>query len=386
MGSSALAVMDKSTWHQNHDEPNQPKNDQLYAALLARRALETLPTATKDIDTATPAVPSAEASLAMTAPSSSSSSPQRRRVDVASPGTKLHRERQLDSNSKNSFRANPISISTYVSPASSDGGNSFTTNNGTTHSKSTGGISSHSTTRSRRSHIDDRRTSEAARSPSFDNVANVLFSRPRLLLWTFWRRRQVVRLRTIVSAYLLRVRRHPMGARLLPIVGVLLSGVFWFLLIAAIAGPPVGNGRSAKTGENAGRRDKAIHHSYYRRIVSEVGVGPSISDPWVVREIELAAAEWGPGLDYGKVGVGLTGSRGTVGASGMRVPLDGGGASVGEEQSQWEWDGRVNTMVIGDVMPKGAIRRHTDLLLTIFSGTTEVGTAFHSSGSSISIR
>lgn len=163
-----------------------------------------------------------------------------------------------------------------------------------------------------------------------------------------------------------------MGARLLPIVGVLLAGIFWFLLIAAVAGPPEENSRIAKTGENSGSRDKAVHHSYYRRIVSEVGVGPSLSDPWVVKEIELAVAEWRPGLNYGKTGVGLTGSRGTAGASGMRVPLEGGGGSVGGEQSGWEWDGRVNTMVIGDVVPKGTIRRHTDLLLTIFSGTTEV--------------
>lgn len=167
-----------------------------------------------------------------------------------------------------------------------------------------------------------------------------------------------------------------MGARLLPIVGALLAGVFWFLLIAAVAGPPVGDGRGAKARGNNGSGDRAGDHSYYTRIVSEVGVGPSLSDPWVVREIELAAAEWGPGLGYGEVGVGLTASRGMAGSSGMRVPLEGGGASAGEHQSRWEWDERVNTMVIGDVVPEGTIRRHTDLLLTIFSGTTEVSTTY----------
>ncbi|CAM9097896.1 unnamed protein product, partial [Ascophyllum nodosum] len=240
-------------------------------------------------------------------------------------------------------------------------------------------------TRRRRGQASSRGASEAPRTSSLDSAVHVLLSRSRQLLWTFWRRRQVVRLRTGVSARVARLRRHPWGDRLLLATATLLAGVFWFLVIFAVAGPPVvgetGLGKEGKDedsnygGGGASGEDTSRTPSYYTRIVSEIGVGPSLSDPWVVREIDLAVAEWGLGLNSRPAaGVAMTSRSNGAGAGVLPRPQSGGAKGKGVDtgwRQEWEWDERVNGVVIGDVVPANTTRRHTDLLLTIFSGTTE---------------
>ena len=148
-------------------------------------------------------------------------------------------------------------------------------------------------------------------------------------------------------------------------------------------------------------------------------MGPSLSDPWRVREIQIAVAEWGLGSDvpqlldeggdggggglvggFGVGGVGVGGGGGDMGGvispidrSSGGLPLGGGGASgvdgVGgddgrgggqgrgkgalTEEGGWEWDGRVNSVMTGELVPPGGkTRANADLLLTIFSGSTGV--------------
>ena len=159
-------------------------------------------------------------------------------------------------------------------------------------------------------------------------------------------------------------------------------------MIFAVAGPPVvgetGLGKEGKDedsnygGGGASGEDTSRTPSYYTRIVSEIGVGPSLSDPWVVREIDLAVAEWGLGLNSRPAaGVAMTSRSNGAGAGVLPRPQSGGAKGKGVDtgwRQEWEWDERVNGVVIGDVVPANTTRRHTDLLLTIFSGTTEVRT------------
>lgn len=211
-------------------------------------------------------------------------------------------------------------------------------------------------------------------------------------LWIFWRRRAVVNLRARLRHRTAKLLRHPWGRRLITTAAVVFVALFWFLVITAVVGPAGGNSKSKKGvngdkkgGDPGGDKDSDRHRSYYRRIDGKVAVGPSLSDPWKVREISIAAADWGlggsgPSDDGGGGGSGgdvsdsgSSGSRSRGDAQGRRVKA-GGGNKREEEEEEEEWDGRVNSVITGALEPVGRAktRPKVDLLLTIFSGTTEV--------------
>lgn len=215
-----------------------------------------------------------------------------------------------------------------------------------------------------------RNTGAAATGPAAAPVAaaGLLWRRARRLLWTFWRRRAVVSLRANLEHKLSRVLRHIWGRRLVFAAAVVLAGLFWFLVITAVVGPAGGGGG----GKNGAKDGDGGERPYYRRIVGEVAVGPSLSDPWMVREIDIAAADWGSFHDGSSADGGGDGSSGSGGSGGAR---EGGaiGSEAGGGRKRDEWDGRVNGVVTGELEPIGAkTRPKVDLLLTIFSGSTEV--------------
>ncbi|CAM9154468.1 unnamed protein product, partial [Laminaria digitata] len=154
------------------------------------------------------------------------------------------------------------------------------------------------------------KTTAAAVAATIAAAARLLLLRSRRFLRTFWRRREVLTLRTIASSQVSALLRltHPYGPRLATAGAVLLAGLFWFLVITTLAGPPGGHpgadgGGRGSGGLSLGGTDKGgdgaggDYQSYYTRIRGEVGVGPSLSDPWRVREIQIAVAEWGLGSD-----------------------------------------------------------------------------------------
>lgn len=149
---------------------------------------------------------------------------------------------------------------------------------------------------------------------------------------------------------------------------VVLAGLFWFLVITAVVGPAGGGNRGGKRGGKNGANDNGDgERPYYRRIVGEVAVGPSLSDPWMVREIDIAAADWWSFHDGSS-------ADGGSGADGSGATEDAIGGEEGGGRRRDEWDGRVNGVVTGELEPVGGAktRPKVDLLLTIFSGSTEV--------------
>ncbi|CAM9480562.1 unnamed protein product [Pylaiella littoralis] len=218
------------------------------------------------------------------------------------------------------------------------------------------------------------------------------------LFWIFWRRRAGVGLRACLSHRSAKLLRRPWGRRLVTAASIVFVALLWFLAITAVVGPAGGNGSlerggtagGKKGGDPGGDRDGDRHRSYYRRIVGEVAVGPSLSDPWKVREIDIAAADWGLGgdgpSDGGGVGSGSGSGSGDSGDSGSGVSssrddAQGGGVRAGgsseRERGVEEWDGRVNGVITGALEPVGGAktRPKVDLLLTIFSGRTEADAA-----------
>lgn len=202
-------------------------------------------------------------------------------------------------------------------------------------------------------------------------------------------------LRACLSHCSAKLLRRPWGRRLVTAASIVFVALLWFLAITAVVGPAGGNGSlerggtagGKKGGDPGGDRDGDRHRSYYRRIVGEVAVGPSLSDPWKVREIDIAAADWGLGgdgpSDGGGVGSGSGSGSGGSGDSGSGVSssrddAQGGrvraGGSSERERGVEEWDGRVNGVITGALEPVGGAktRPKVDLLLTIFSGRTEV--------------
>lgn len=207
------------------------------------------------------------------------------------------------------------------------------------------------------------------------------------MLWAFWRRRRTLAASLLDARFeiggLSRLARHPWGRRLATAGAVLLAGAFWFAVIVAVAGPATGGGAAAgdnnnnddDNGANGGGGDgdkdaaaaATVSRSYYRRIPGEFAVGPSLEDPWKVRDIEIAAADWG-----------LEGSSDDA----AEIDSTEGGEDEAESlglgrrsaKRGAEWDGRVNSIVMGELEPVGTAktRPKVDLLLTIFSGTTEV--------------
>lgn len=197
-----------------------------------------------------------------------------------------------------------------------------------------------------------------------------------------------------------RLLRHPWGRWLATVFVALL----WFLVIKAVVGPAGGGGNHSGRGggtkgggaDRGGVEDGGRRQSYYRRIVGEVAVGPSLSDPWKVREIDIAAADWGLGggdgpLDSGGGGGGSgdNGAGGSSGSSGSSRGgrggggAQGGGVEVGGRRKRERGEGegeeeredvRVNRVITGALEPVGGARTRTkvDLVLTIFSGPTEV--------------
>ena len=234
-----------------------------------------------------------------------------------------------------------------------------------------------------------RSTGAATGSATTPVAAAVLqWRRARRLLWAFWRRRAVVSLRASLELRLSRLLRHTWGRRLVFAAAVVLAGLFWFLVITAVVGPAGGGGGGGRGGERGGKNgakgSDGGERPYYRRIVGEVGVGPSLSDPWIVREIDIAAADWGSFHDGssadggGESGDSSGGGGGGVGASeGAAIGSEAGGGGGGRKKRD-EWDGIVNGVVTGELEPVGGAktRPKVDLLLTIFSGSTEVGTGY----------
>ena len=205
-----------------------------------------------------------------------------------------------------------------------------------------------------------------------DNVAAaaggfLCWRRTQRLLWAFWRRRTVQSLRAHVGRRLARLLRHTWGRRLVAAVSIFTVALLWFLAITAVVGPAGGGRGRRRGGGGTGKRGSGGgdggdgHPSYYRRITVEAAVGPSLSDPWKVREIDIAAADWG---DYD--GHGSSGGGGGMGENGA----GGEGGSGGWK----EWDGQVNSVLTGELEPVGGAktRPKVDLLLTIFSVSTEV--------------
>lgn len=162
-------------------------------------------------------------------------------------------------------------------------------------------------------------------------------------------------------------------------VGVLLTSLLWFLTLTAWAGPPV----SLPAGDHSSP-------SYYERIAGATGVGPSLRDPWVVREIDLAAADlWGQGSGGGSDTVGVVGGGvGGAGDGAGAARLLGGGNVVGVATAEaganrvqqrevavaggMAWDGVVNEVMMGPLVDGNRTLPSADLLLTIFSGNTGV--------------
>lgn len=217
----------------------------------------------------------------------------------------------------------------------------------------------------------------APRASSARHKLDLLERRVRRLLWNSRWRRAAGGLRARCENRLSRLLRHRLGRRLVFAAAVLLVALLWFLVITAVAGPAGGTGGGGTGGTvgsaNGGEIDGAGPRtpSYYRKISGEVGVGPSLDDPWVVRDIEIAAADWGLGgngasddEDSG-VATGVALARGVEGTLVVGTGIPGG--------RREEWDGRVNSIVTGELQPVGArTRPKVDLLLVIFSGTSEV--------------
>ncbi|CAM9135253.1 unnamed protein product [Ectocarpus sp. 6 AP-2014] len=238
-------------------------------------------------------------------------------------------------------------------------------------------------------------TSSAAPAAASDGCRRLL-RRTQRLLWTFWRRRRALAASLLGARSeiggLSRLARYPLGRRLATAGAVLLATAFWFSVIVAVAGPATG-GRAAgdnnKGDDNAngsGRDgDKGaadVSRSYYRRIPGEFAVGPSLGDPWMVRDIEIATADWGleggggdaSSEDDGRGG-DAAGKDSTEGGEGEAAGSLGLGRRSGKRGT--EWDGRVSSVVMGELEPVGTAktRPKVDLLLTIFSGTTEADAA-----------
>lgn len=223
--------------------------------------------------------------------------------------------------------------------------------------------------------------------------------RRRRLLSTFWRRRTIRKIRSETSACIasvysnatksfsscplvcdrgscsksrrIKLLRKRWVPRLLAAVSVFVTGALWFVVITASAGPPEPR-EAPRNGGNSGGPS-----SYYQRISGAVGIGPSIDDPWVVREIEIAAAGWH--IKTGRLGRGIGGNDagGGVGDGGMLSYKNVDGVLVGSDgEVQREgvggWDGEVNRIVTGPLVANNATLPNTDLLLTIFSGNSKV--------------
>ncbi|CAM9628784.1 unnamed protein product, partial [Hapterophycus canaliculatus] len=232
------------------------------------------------------------------------------------------------------------------------------------------------------------RPGSASWAAAFRRELDLLERRFRRLLWYSRWRGAAGRLRVRLENRLSRLLRYRWGRRLVVAAAVLLVALASFLAITAVAGPAVGGvgvggsgtAGGANGGGGGGEKDGTGHRtpSYYRKIAGQVGVGPSMSDPWVVRDIEIAAADWGlagvPALE--KSGSGESGGNGAAKrvvlvGDGVEGPLAVGAAASGAEREKW--DGRVNTIVTGDLQPVGGAktRPKVDLLLVIFSGTSE---------------
>ncbi|CAM9650364.1 unnamed protein product [Ectocarpus fasciculatus] len=232
--------------------------------------------------------------------------------------------------------------------------------------------------------------SSAAAPAAASDGRRRLLRRTQRLLWAFWRRRRALAASLLGARSeiggLSRPARHPWGRRLAAAGAVLLAAAFWFAVIVAVAGPATGGGGAAgdnnKEGASAkgsggdGDKDAAgVSRSYYRRVPGESAVGPSLADPWMVRDIEIAAADWG--LEGGGGG-GDASSEDDVGGDAAEIDsMQGVAGSLGLERRSGkrgtEWDGRVNSIVMGELEPVGTAktRPKVDLLLTIFSGTTK---------------
>ncbi|CAN0264331.1 unnamed protein product [Ectocarpus sp. 12 AP-2014] len=225
-----------------------------------------------------------------------------------------------------------------------------------------------------------------------------LLRRTQRLLWAFWRRRRALAA-SLLGAHseiggLSRFsRHHPWGRRLATAGAVLLAAAFWFAVIVAVVGPATGrrsagdNNKGDDSANGGGRDgDKGavdVSRQYYRRIPGEFAVGPSQADPWMVRDIEIATAEWG--LEGGGGGDASSEDDGRGGDAAEIDSTEGGeGEAAGSlglgrrsGKRGREWDGRVNSVVLGELEPVGTAktRPKVDLLLTIFSGTTEADAA-----------
>lgn len=207
---------------------------------------------------------------------------------------------------------------------------------------------------------------------------DVLERRANRMIWVSRWRTSAARCRARFENRLSRLLRHRWGRRLVGTSAVFLVGFSWFLLITAVVGPAGGSGGSGGGGVTAGgEKDGAgaaqSTPSYYRKIAGDNGVGPSLSDPWVVRDIEIAAADWGVSGGAPSQDDEEGGSRAAEGEAAALVV--GGGAAAGVGKG---WDGRVNTIVTGELKPAGEAktRPKVDLLLVIFSGTSEVRGSF----------
>lgn len=205
-----------------------------------------------------------------------------------------------------------------------------------------------------------------------------LFFRVRRLLWTFWRRRQLLKglgataasAAIVCHAKTLKLRQNRWAPTATNAAAVLAVGVLWFLLITALVGAP-GNS-SANLAESEGQPE------YYKR-VSGVGVGPSLYDRWLVRDIKLAITDWDGGDlagGEGKFGAQRGGAK--DGAVAKRIRQGGRAKSEGDTTDRWSSqvpsrsDVRVNRIATGPLVAENTTRTKTDLLITIFSGTTRV--------------
>lgn len=140
--------------------------------------------------------------------------------------------------------------------------------------------------------------------------------------------------------------------------------------------------------------DVTVTPTYFHRLSAAAGVGPSLGDPWVVRDIYLAAADWqGPRVDPGDVmslgaRAGGGGVRGRGGGAGLLWGNAVGAAAVekgvldGVQRQQpaaaaavADWDEAVNGVFAGPLAANNETLVHADLLLTIFSGTAKASTS-----------
>lgn len=225
--------------------------------------------------------------------------------------------------------------------------------------------------------------SGTSRAPATKSAATVrgiatyfreLFLRLRRLLWTIYRRSQLLRRMDTTSPSVMaafhagasRWRRHRREPAVVTSTAVLIAALLWFLLIIALAGPP-GRPKGSKRGNEA-------YPQYYRRI-SGIGVGPSLSDPWIVDEIRLAGSGWDlRGLTDVGGGTMLRETRGSMTWEGVNSVRGMKGNETNSEStlSPSGWDVRANRIETGPLAMDNDSLPKADLLITIFSGTQPV--------------